>query len=65
MSIGQNARVGIHRTLPDPSLAEGWKAEATGKPTSTRGMTNTGSGSKRNASVATASSGKAQVDALV
>ena len=28
-------------------------------------MTNTGSGSKRNASVATASSGKAQVDALV
>ena len=46
-------------------LAEGLKAEATGKHTLTREMTDTGSGSRRNPSAATAASGKAQVDAMV
>lgn len=46
-------------------LAEGLKAEATGKHTSTREMTDTGAWSKRNPSAATAAAGKAQVDAMV
>lgn len=46
-------------------LAEGLKAEATGKKTSTREMTATGSWSKLDPSGATAGRGKAQVDAMV
>ena len=50
---------------PDPSLANGLKAEATGEPTSTREMTDTGAWPERNPSAASAATGKAQVDAIV
>jgi creatinine amidohydrolase/Fe(II)-dependent formamide hydrolase-like protein len=46
-------------------LAEGLKTEATGKPTSTRDTTATGSWSTLNPSAATAELGKALVDAMV